>query len=163
MLWGWSIPSQTISTWSFMSWIINCGPKFGGTVFSYFCVMDGSDLIIMPGHYPRALSRNCRRVSWPRRRLFENWARRELFLSAVSNVNEFNAKSPAQACLLWFQNPVLKLGSQTSAMMNKTVTIFSALNKWQYIPLSFLTSGVVFFSVEVGGKTSKISWLWSLG
>lgn len=63
----------------------------------------------MTGHCPPVVPLNYRKTSWPSRRLFENWARRELFPSAFSNVNAFNAKSPETGLvyLVWLQNPFL--------------------------------------------------------
>lgn len=77
---------------------------------------------------------NFRRAQWPSRRLFENWARRERFPSALSNVNEFNAKGPeiGLAYLVWLQNLFsLTLGSQTSAMVNEDGHHLLCPHKWQ--------------------------------
>lgn len=77
---------------------------------------------------------NYRRAQWPSRRLFENWARRECFPSALSNVNELNAKGPERglAYLVWLQNLFcLTWGSQTSAMVNEDCHHLLGPHKWQ--------------------------------
>lgn len=47
---------------------------------------------------------------------------------------------------------LLQLGCQTSAMVNKTVSTFSALtnDSWSLGPQDLLTAGAVFFLLEVG-------------
>lgn len=97
-----------------MSWIIYCGHKFGGTVFTCFWVTgDVASPWVWLDHYDRSLSSpgttELQKGIMASRRLFENWARRKLFPSAFSNVNEFNAKSPETGLvyLVWLQNPVL--------------------------------------------------------
>lgn len=116
MLWGWSIPLRLhiISTWKTHVLNIYCGHKFGGTVFTYFWVTgDVASPWVWLDHYDRSLSSNgtteLQKGIMASRRLFENWARRKLFPSAFSNVNEFNAKSPETGLvyLVWLQNPVL--------------------------------------------------------
>lgn len=145
-----------------MSWITYCGHTFGGTVFSYFWVAgDVTSPWVWLDHDDRSLSSRLttelQKASWPRRR--------ELFPSALSNVNEFNANSPAQAwhsvripsSLNWAVRPMLwRIGLSPP----------SALNRWQYImslgPPAFLAAAAVFL-LGVGKKTSKMSWLWRLG
>lgn len=66
-----------------MSWIIYCGHKFGGTVFTCFWVTSdvGSPWVWLD-HYDRSLSSSgtteLQKGIMASRRLFENWTRRKL-------------------------------------------------------------------------------------
>lgn len=120
--------------WRLLSWITYCGHKFGGTVFSYFWVAgDVTRPWVWLDHYDGSLSSSgptaLQKVSWPRRRVSENWAWGN-FPSAFNNVNECKAKPwnrPGLPGVL--AESLLQLGSQTSAVVIKTVSTFSALTK----------------------------------
>lgn len=97
--------------WRLLSWIRYCGHKFGGTVFSYFWVAgDVTSLWVWLDHYDRSLSSSgttaLQKVSWPRRRVFENWARGNFFhLPSIMWMSVTLSPETGLVYLVWLQNP----------------------------------------------------------